>query len=166
MKNSAKTNRMKRTAIRIILIGVISMLFSGYGYSKNPLACSRDSLGRIFVGKEIAQKELSRFINNPEAKPKPDYLKGRVLIKDEKTLISIVEPILFQLFGEKTIINERPYETYLFDDYWIMRGTMPALPPPVLLSNGSWRITTQSGGTFTIVVNKNTCEIIGITHGE
>ena len=142
------------------------MLFSGYGYSKNPFGCSRDSLGRIFVGKEIAKKELAKFITNPDAKPKPDYLKGRVLIKDEKTLISIAEPILFQLFGEKNILSEKPYEAYLFDDYWIMRGTMKALPPPVLLSNGALRITVQNGGTFTIVINRKTCEIIGLTHGE
>jgi hypothetical protein len=157
---------MKRTVIRYVLIGAIFLLFSGYGYSKNPFGCSKDSLGRIFVGKEIAQKELARFINNPDAKPKPDFLKDRVLIKDEKTLISIVEPILFQLFGEKNILSEKPYETYLFDDYWIMRGTMKALPPPVLLSNGALRITVQNGGTFTIVVNSKTCEIIGLTHGE
>lgn len=60
------------------------MLFSGYGYSKNPFACSRDSLGRIFVGKEIAQKELARFINNPDARPNPDFLKGRISIKMRK----------------------------------------------------------------------------------
>jgi hypothetical protein len=159
---------MKRTAIRYALIGAIFLLLSGYGYSKNPFTCSRDSLGRIFVGKEIAQKYLSRFISNPAAKTysDPDFLKGRILIKDEKTLISIAEPILFQIFGEKNILSEKPYETYLFDDYWIMRGTMKALPPPVLLSNGALRITVQNGGTFTIVVNSKTCEIIGLTHGE
>jgi len=77
-----------------------------------------------------------------------------------------VEPILFQIFREKTIINERPYEAYLFDDYWVMMGTMKALPPPVLLSNGTQRVAMQCGGTFTIVINRRTCEIIGITHGE
>ena len=43
---------------------------------------------------------------------------------------------------------------------------MKALPPPVLLSNGTQRVAMQCGGTFTIVINRRTCEIIGITHGE
>lgn len=142
---------MKTTTFLFILIGAISILFSNHCYSKrntkNPFEYCNDSIGRTMLGKEIARKELTKFINNPNA----NLLKGRVLIKNKEMLISIVEPILFEIYGKENIISERPYEIYLIDDYWLMMGTLPA---------------NMVGGTFTIVINRITCGIIGISHGK
>jgi len=142
---------MKKTVFRLLLIGLVSILVSSHCYSKinikNLTEYSKDSIGRHFLGKEIARKELTKFINNPNA----NLLKGTVLIKNKEMLISIVEPILFEIYGKENIISQRPYEVYLFDDYWFVMGTLP---------------TDLEGGTFTIAINRMTCGIIGISHGK
>ncbi len=136
---------------RYLLIGLITLLFSNCSYSqkniKNPFENSKDSLGRLFLGKDVAKTELEEFINDS----KSSISKGRILIADKEMLISIAEPILFEIYGKEDIIAERPYEIYLFDDYWFMRGTLP---------------TNTKGGTFSIAINRKTCEVIGISHGK
>ena len=106
-----------------------------------------DSSKRIFAGEKSAKEQLESFLSDSTA----DLLKGEILINDKQTLIKIVEPILFKGYGRENIINQRPYEIYLFGDYWIMSGTMPL---------------SMKGGTFTIAINRKTCKVIGITHGK
>jgi hypothetical protein len=74
-----------------------------------------------------------------------------ILIKDSTTLIHIIEPILFYIWGEKVILSERPYEVHLFGDNWLAMGTLP---------------TNCKGGTFEVVINRRTCKIIHLLHGE
>lgn len=77
--------------------------------------------------------------------------KKRILIKDEKTFVNIIEPILFDIYGRENIISERPYEVYFAKNYWIISGY---LPPYV------------EGGVFMAIMDARTCEIIRIEHGE
>jgi len=98
------------------------------------------------LGKEVAKEELERYL----ADTNYNLFRGEVLIKDEQTLLSIAEPILFNLYSKEEIIAERPYEIYQFGDYWIMLGTMEY----------------QKGGTFSFAINKKTCEVLGISHGK
>jgi hypothetical protein len=136
---------------KYLLIGLITLFFSNCSYSqnnvKNPFENTKDSLGRIFLGKDFAKTELEKFINDP----KSNISKGRILITNKEMLISIAEPILFEIYGKEDIIDERPYEIYLFDDYWYMTGTLPK---------------NMKGGTFSIVINRKTCEVVGISHGK
>ena len=106
-----------------------------------------DSLKRAYDGEIYSKKQLERFL----ADSTTNLLQGEILINDKQTLIEITEPILFRVYGKENIINERPYEIYLFGDYWIMNGTMPL---------------NMKGGTFTIAINRKTCKVIGITHGK
>jgi hypothetical protein len=104
-----------------------------------------DTINRVFVGPEYSKIVVENFLKDPSI----NLFHGKVLINSKEELISFAEPILFRLYGEDNIKSERPYEIYLIDDNWIMMGTLPK----------DW-----VGGTFTIVINKKTCEIIGITH--
>lgn len=70
-------------------------------------------------------------------------LKLLTLVKDEKTAIAIAEPILFNLFGKKTIIMERPYKICLVNGYWVIIGTFPRI------SN----YFNATGGTFEMIMN-------------
>jgi len=106
-----------------------------------------DSLKRLFNGPVDSKKQLEQFIRDSTS----NLLKGEILINDNQSLIEIVEPILFKVYGKENIINQRPYEIYLFGDYWIMNGTLPR---------------NMKGGTFTIAINRKTCKVIGITHGK
>ena len=106
-----------------------------------------DSLKRAYDGEIYSKEQLERFLGDSTT----NLLQGEILINDKQTLIEITEPILFKVYGKENIINERPYEIYLFGDYWIMNGTMPR---------------NMKGGTFTIAINRKTCKVIGITHGK
>jgi hypothetical protein len=106
-----------------------------------------DSSSKEFIGKEFASLELKKFIEDSSY----NVVNGIVLINTKDDLIQFAEPFLFKIYGQKEILDERPYEIYQFGDNWIMMGTLP---------KGS------KGGTFSIVVNRKTCEILGISHGK
>jgi hypothetical protein len=146
---------MKIFIYKILPFFIVASL---YGCTKSPKVTNNkvdsldkivsiDSSSKVFIGPEFARIELEGFLRDSTK----NLLKGKVLIGNNEKLISIAEPILFDIYGRQEILNERPYEIYIFGDYWIMMGT---------LSKG-WK-----GGTFTIVINRITCEVIGISHGE
>jgi NTF2 fold immunity protein len=73
------------------------------------------------------------------------------LIADKETTIAVVEPVLFNIYGEKNIKDQRPYEIYLFNGYWYVGGTLP---------EGS------KGGTFEIIISSANGRIIKLIHGK
>ena len=75
----------------------------------------------------------------------------RIIIKNEEIAINVVEPILFDMYGEENILDQRPYKVSKVKDYWLIEGSLP---------RGSL------GGTFLIIVDARNAEIIKITHGK
>jgi hypothetical protein len=111
------------------------------------IAENNDSSKRVFIGSEYAKLELEGFLRDSTT----NLFRGKVLINSKEELILFAEPLLFKIYGKENIVSERPYEIYLFGDNWIMMGTLPA----------GWL-----GGTFSIAINRKTCEVLGITHGK
>jgi hypothetical protein len=73
------------------------------------------------------------------------------IIRKANVAISVAEPILFSMYGKENIINQRPYESYQIDKYWIISGTLP---------KGS------AGGTFLIILDARNSKVIRLTHGK
>jgi hypothetical protein len=94
--------------------------------------------------------EINKLEENYK-KPRKELLGGIVIIKNTRDLVNIVEPILFSIYGKKNIVGERPYYAKLIGDYWEMSGSLP---------------TASLGGTFFIVINRKTCEIVRLFHGK
>lgn len=109
--------------------------------------CLADSSQRAFEGENNSRKQLKMFLNDSSVNSVP----VEILIKNKQTLIQIAEPILFAAFGRESVVSERPYEIYLFGDYWLMNGTMPR---------------NILGGTFSIAIDRRTCKVVGISHGK
>jgi len=84
-------------------------------------------------------------------KPLKELLGGIIIIKNTHDLVTITEPILFSIYGKKNIIAERPYAAKLIGDYWQLSGSLPS---------------GHVGGTFYIVINRKTCEIVRLSHGK
>ena len=134
---------------------LIIFVFSCNGINKNESLKNdsetnsekKDSVKHYFVGEKLEKEELNGFLKDSNN----NLLKGEILIKDTQTLISIAEPILFNIYGKQSIIDERPYEVNLFGDYWIMSGTLKE----------GW-----IGGTFSFAINRKTCTVVGISHGK
>jgi hypothetical protein len=81
-------------------------------------------------------------------------LKLLTLVKDEKMAITIAEPILFNLYGEKNIKMERPYKICLLNGYWVIIGTFPRVS----------KFFQATGGNFEMIINSKNAEIISVCH--
>ncbi len=112
-------------------------------------ACGQTKKERLFLGKSYAQEELKLALTDKKQHNVVD--NKTVIIKDSLTAINIAEAILFGIYGKENITKQRPYETYLLNNYWVLTGTLP---------KGSL------GGTFLIIINAIDCKIIKITHGK
>ena len=71
------------------------------------------------------------------------------LIRDSSVAVGVVEPVLFAKYGKEEILTERPYEIYLIDGYWYIRGTIPK----------GWK-----GGGFEVVLSSINGKIVKLIH--
>jgi len=72
------------------------------------------------------------------------------LVPDERTAIAIAEAILFPIYGDKNIREQRPYVVKHSEGKWTIEGTLPA---------------GMVGGTFHIVIRQRDGQILEIGHG-
>ena len=112
-------------------------------------ACGQSKIDRLILGKNYAETELKSALKDTL---RYNIVKsGSVIIKDSLTATTIAETILFSIFGKANIKEQRPYETYHIDNYWILIGTLPK----------GWK-----GGTFLIIIDDRNSQVIKITHGK
>jgi len=114
-------------------------------FTSTLVACSQTERSKL--GFEYAKQELESAINNSSEK---QILVDKV-IKTQKTAIKYAETVLFEIYGQKNIEKQKPYELYKIDEYWIIGGRLPK------------EIT---GGTFLIIINSRNGQIIKLTHGK
>ncbi len=112
-------------------------------------ACEQQYVEDNQQEKSIGEKKLNDALTDSTGHNCVD--NKRIIIKNEETAISVVEPILFSIYGKENIINQRPYRTSNVKDYWIIEGTLPK---------------DYLGGTFLIIIDSRNGEIIKITHGK
>ena len=98
-------------------------------------------------GIEVAKKELERALKDTTKLAILD--KNELLIKEEKTAINVAEPILFEIYGKSKIQDEKPYEAYLINNYWVVSGTLNRV---------------SFGGTFSIIIDARNSKVIEIIH--
>jgi hypothetical protein len=82
----------------------------------------------------------------------PNYrvpLPKEGLIPDRETAIKIAEVVLFRLYGDRDIINQRPYQVKEEDDIWFISGT---------LKEG------DLGSVFAVAISKQTGAILHLEH--
>jgi hypothetical protein len=72
------------------------------------------------------------------------------LVSDQKMAIAVAEAVLFHLYGEKAIREQRPYIVKHVRDKWIIDGA----PPPA----------GMAGGSFHIVISQRDGRVLEITH--
>ena len=73
-------------------------------------------------------------------------------IANEEVAVQVTESILFRIYGEDNILDQKPYQVNLIDLLlWVVNGTLPMY---------------KDGGCFFIVVNKKDGRILGVTHGK
>lgn len=104
---------------------------------------------RTFLGKAYAEAELKSILSGNAQHNNID--KKTLIIKDNMTAIGVTEPILFSFYGKDNITSQRPYETFLIDNHWIINGTLPR---------------ERRGGRFLIILDARDGRILRMTHGK
>ena len=122
-------------SILILAAVILPLSFFGQNY-KN----------RTIIGEDSAKQTIKNILNDGGYKLSPD-----TLIRDKETVISIAEIMLFKSYGKATITTERPYECYLIEGYWFLRGTLPK------------SYTTE---VFEMIISAKDGKIIKMTHGS
>ena len=123
----------------ISLLTLLIFTLTTFGQTKNDRA----------FGKSFAEQELKSSLQDSLQ----HNVIGRIplIIKDSLMALNLAEPILFDIYGKNNITQQRPYEIYLIDNYWVISGTL----------RKDWK-----GGTFLIIIDGRDCRIIRITHGK
>jgi hypothetical protein len=123
--------------------------FSGFLLLLTIAAYSQPGNERLILGKSYAKEALASALSG---KTQHNVIDNKTfIIKDSITAIGVAEPILFSLYGKDNIIQQRPYEAYLIDQYWIISGTLAK---------------NYLGGTFLIILSATDSKILQITHGK
>jgi hypothetical protein len=112
-------------------------------------ACGQSKSDRLILGRDYAEKEIKSALSDTA---RHNVIKSKaIIIKDSVTATTIAESVLFGIYGKRNIINQKPYEIYHIDNYWLLTGTLPK----------GWY-----GGTFLIIMDDRNSQIIKITHGK
>ncbi len=122
-------------SILILAAVILPLSFLGQNY-KN----------RAVIGEDSAKQTVKNILTDSGYK-----LSRDTLIRDKETAISIAEIMLFKSYGKATITTERPYECYLIDGYWFLRGTLPK---------------NYTSEVFEMIMSAKDGRIIKMTHGN
>lgn len=100
---------------------------------------------RTAIGEDSARQTIKNYLSDNTYKLSPD-----TLIKDKDMAISVAELLLFKSYGKALITSERPYECYLVDGYWFLRGTLPK---------------NFTGDVFEMIMSAKDGRIVKMNHG-
>ena len=78
-------------------------------------------------------------------------ISANPIIATEKTAVKVAEAILFNVYGEEKIKEEKPYTIGFADGYWLIYGYLPQ---------------DSKGGVFEIIINSNNGEVVHLSHGK
>ena len=106
---------------------------------KTKTACIFTALLLICTSLTSAKDNIRWLFNRPGG-----------LVPDKKAAINIAEAILFPIYGEKNVRNERPYQVSLNNGKWTVEGTLPR---------------GFVGGVFHIVIRQRDACVVEISHG-
>ncbi len=80
-----------------------------------------------------------------------NVIELKPLLTKKVKAIEFAEMILWEIYGKKNIKKQKPYDVFLIDKYWFLKGTLPK---------------GMKGGTFMIIIDSQDYKVIRITHGK
>jgi hypothetical protein len=98
------------------------------------------------IGKQLAQVELNQTIFKEKVN---NVVNSKFsLIKTGQTAVAVAEPLLFSVYGERTIIESRPYDVHKIDNYW------------VILGKNAREAAGSGGGYFLLILHETDSRVI------
>jgi hypothetical protein len=123
-----------------LLLFIVTCCLSACSQNKSDGIGLDEKTAREFLKSSLTDTTQHNVVNRKE-----------ILIKDKTKAIEFAEQILFDIYGAKEIKNQRPYNTYNIDNYWVIGGTLAK---------------DYVGGTFLIIIDAHDYRIVRITHGK
>lgn len=100
--------------------------------------------GRVVIGEAYAREQVRQAVQEPAD-------VATTVLPNKQAAVAVAEAILFPIYGQRNIVDERPYEVYRIDGCWYISGTLPA---------------GYDGGTFETVLNASNGQVLRLTHGK
>lgn len=135
--------KMRSTKVQVSMKNIILFLIL-----ISILSCNKEIETPSFEKIKLSEKETLREINDSTLH---NAIGKDEIITNEKTAISIAEPLLFSVYGKENIVKQRPYKIGKVQNYWVVSGSLPK---------------PQIGGVFEMIIDSKNGEIIRLTHGE
>ena len=73
------------------------------------------------------------------------------VIPDSTTAIAVAEALTFDIYGDKHIRRQKPYQVALIDGYWVVTGSLPV---------------GHDGGVFEVVLDAKDGRVLRLAHGK
>ncbi|MBC6698508.1 NTF2 fold immunity protein [Hymenobacter sp. BT190] len=108
---------------------------------------------RLMLGREFAGKCLQAALAD-SAQQKAIAKRWRLpmaSLPDTTAALGAIEPLLFRVYRKKVIEQQKPYEIYRIEDYWVISGTLPY---------------GHVGGVFIAVVDVRNSRVLELIHGQ
>jgi hypothetical protein len=102
---------------------------------------------------------LSHIDENHGVKPSGGF------VPDEETAIKIAVAVWTPIYGKQNIEDQKPYKAELKNNVWHVYGSLPP-DKEIKDKNGNVFMETSLGGVAEAMIEKNTGQILKITHGE
>lgn len=135
-------NTLQILRIKSIHIILYCLFFCHISFSQNSFSQNNER-------RKVAEKELELALSKKSGHNVIN--QKNTIIKDSLSAITIAETILFNIYDKTSILEQKPYEIYHINNYWVIFGTLPK---------------DYKGGTFLIILDDRNSEIIRITHGK
>ena len=98
-----------------------------------------------------ARANAAASLSEVQADPSLNLLRNEELLPNEEIAIAVAEPILFNIYGQALIIDERPYTAVRSGDHWVIMGHLE---------------DEMNGGVFEIILSAKDARVIKVSHGK
>jgi hypothetical protein len=106
-------------------------------------------ISTIFALAALGAIAYSQTGQAPSFRPKEGF------VPNAETAVRVGEAVLMPVYGEKTIVGERPFKATLQGDVWTVEGTLHCDGPPG---------ATCVGGTAVVKISKTSGQILFMLH--
>lgn len=125
------------------LIALTVILFA---FLSNSLYCQKNT-SKDEILHSLYKDNLHEVLKHKRNGYKPE--SG--VVPDSKSAVKIAEIVLSNIYGEKTIEDEKPFTAFEIEGYWIVYGYLPK---------------GHEGGVAEVFIKKSNGEVIYIAHSK
>jgi hypothetical protein len=116
------------------------------------LFCSAKASSQLIKEPKAASNSIEQELKTAKANEKQDYIlwDKKLVLPNKDVAIKVAEPILFAIYGEKNILQQKPYNVSLRENKWIITGS----------------IHSEKGGSFLIILDARNSKVLRVIHGK